>query len=77
VLQHVPPAELPAALESVQALAARIVVLRELSEVRAPGAYIWAHDYAPAFAGWTPVADEVTDSTPDHEVRLRAWTRPS
>ncbi len=75
VLQHVPPADLDAAVAAVSALARRVVVLRELTEVPAPSSYQFAHDYAAAFAGWELLRREPTDERPGVRVELLAWRR--
>jgi SAM-dependent methyltransferase len=75
VLQHVRPEEFAAAVASVQALACKVVILREVTWLSREAAYMWAHDYIAAFEGWPLVHDEVTDSTEHFEVRLLAFAR--
>lgn len=75
VLQHVRPEDLPAAVASVQALACKVVILREVTWLARQAAYMWAHDYPTAFAGWQLAHDEVTDRTERFEVRLLAFVR--
>lgn len=73
VLQHVPPAEIEAAAASVQRLAQRAVIIRELTSLSSRSDYAWAHDYPSLFAGWTEVHREATDRHERYEVDLAAF----
>jgi len=72
VLQHVSPERVVEAATSVQSLARRLIVLRELTWLGAPSDYQWAHDYDGLFSGWETVDRAVTDETERGRVELRA-----
>ena len=75
VLQHVSPEHADEAARTVQALARRLIVLRELTWAAAQSDYQWAHDYGALFPGWEIVERAVTDETARGRVELRALVR--
>jgi SAM-dependent methyltransferase len=76
VLQHVPPTEIDRAVESIQALAKRFVVIREVVELLTDADYQFAHDYSRLFANWHEVRRTTTDEWPGVRVEIIAWRRP-
>jgi len=76
VLQHVRTDDIGQAVRSLQRLARRLIVARELTELATPSPYQFVHDYDALFAGWREVHREITDRRDGVTVELIAWTRP-
>jgi SAM-dependent methyltransferase len=76
VLQHVPPADISAALESLRRLASKLLVVLEFTEFDSQHAYIFAHDY-PALMGDWPLVERVLVAESDGErTECFVWRRP-
>jgi hypothetical protein len=73
VLQHIRPNEIMAAVESLKALARKLIVLRELTRVDVPSNYQFVHDYHALFSDWREVHREVADETDRYRTELIAW----
>jgi len=61
VLQHVAPAEIREAVESLAQLSRRLLVLRELTTLQSPSSYQWAHDFPELLPDWDLASRETTD----------------
>jgi SAM-dependent methyltransferase len=76
VLQHVPPDEIGLAVESVKALAIKVLVVTETTSFAGESSYMWAHNYEALFADWEGVCRTVVDETERFRMELMAW-RPA
>jgi trans-aconitate methyltransferase len=77
VLQHVTPERIVGAVESLKALASRLIIIREMTSLSTPSSYQFAHDYSQLFDDWVEVFREVTDAGDVVTVELVAWSPPT
>jgi SAM-dependent methyltransferase len=77
VLQHVAPETIADAARSIEALALRMIVLREATWLAVSSNYQWAHDYDALFHRWRLAERIVTDENARYRVELRALVSPS
>jgi SAM-dependent methyltransferase len=76
VLQHVPPADIGRAIEALQKLAQKLVVILEFTRFDGETAYIFAHDYEQLMSPW-PLAERVLVAEDEGErTECLVWTRP-
>jgi SAM-dependent methyltransferase len=73
VLQHVSPERVADAVGSLKALASRLVIIREITELTTPSRYQFQHEYSQLFADCTEIFREVTDASDAATVELVAW----
>lgn len=78
VLQHVPPRWIRSAVGTLELLADRVFIVRELTRLDSASRYQWAHDY-PALLGqqWQLSESHITDDRPESTVALMVFVRRS
>ena len=77
VLQHVTPEHIAEAVESLKALASKLIIVREMTSLSTRSPYQFAHDYSQLFGDWLELFREVTDAREAVTVELFAWSPPS
>jgi SAM-dependent methyltransferase len=75
VLQHVAPEQIHDAVRTVESLARRLIVIREVTWLAVSSTYQWAHDYSSLFSDWDLARQVVTDDNERCRVELRALVR--